>query len=621
MDRPIALEARSVDLDDRPAFLLGRARIDPRAHEYAIAGKSKRIQPQTLKVLVALHDRSGRVVTREELIDRCWGGRIVGDDVINRCISLLRPVAAESGGFRIETIPRSGYRLVEISSGEARSRRVWALAAATTGLVGLAAAGAYLAQRRPSHASTLTIALLPFATNSPDRETREIAATAREAVANSLTQGAYSVSEVDSAPHAADFLISAQLSDEAGKIIANVRMEETAHHVVVFSHKFETERTKADDFPELIGAQVASQVSWTAPLISIEQRHPSDPAIIASILQSGSTGLTDFSALHDYEISRTLAVKDPNSPLAQVNFAFNTAFALDEIPREDREAAVAAARTAADRAVSLAPEFGDSYAPWCLLHSEQMRIGCERRLRAGIRVDPDAPFASWFLANLILHPAGRDHEALELARASLAHDPFMPEKIALMLQVLEATGQAREAEALYQRSNHWWPNNPSLYWSRAAGILDAGDFERLARFADEAGNRRRPDQVIHAVGRKSLPAIRAACSDAKDFDAIACMLGLARFGDLDSAFALADRLYPYRRGRTVSEQERIWLDNPDTNSTEFLASQAAAPLRRDPRFFELAKRAGLIEYWRSVRLPDWCRTKPELICWNIRKTK
>ena len=87
MDRPIAFAARSIDLAVEPCFHLGCARIDPEAHEYVIAGKSARIQPRALKVLIALHDKSGRVVSRDEIVDRCWNGRIVGDDVINRCIS------------------------------------------------------------------------------------------------------------------------------------------------------------------------------------------------------------------------------------------------------------------------------------------------------------------------------------------------------------------------------------------------------------------------------------------------------------------------------------------------------------------------------------------------------
>ena len=113
LDHPISLRARSVNLSVEPPFILGRASVDPEAHEYTIAGHVTRMQPRPLKVLVALHDKQGRVVSRDELISRCWDARIVGNDVINRCISLLRSFAAESGGFEIETISGAGYRLVE----------------------------------------------------------------------------------------------------------------------------------------------------------------------------------------------------------------------------------------------------------------------------------------------------------------------------------------------------------------------------------------------------------------------------------------------------------------------------------------------------------------------------
>src|SRR3954447_11920489 len=124
MDRPVSLETRRIDCSSELPFAVGRARIDPPAHEVRIRDKRTRIQPQTLKVLIALHDRIGEVVTRDELIDRCWDGRIVGEDVINRCISLLRRTA-ESGGFTIETVPCAGYRLVDGAVAARGFRRWW----------------------------------------------------------------------------------------------------------------------------------------------------------------------------------------------------------------------------------------------------------------------------------------------------------------------------------------------------------------------------------------------------------------------------------------------------------------------------------------------------------------
>ncbi|MBV9061399.1 MAG: winged helix-turn-helix domain-containing protein, partial [Alphaproteobacteria bacterium] len=65
-----------------------------------------------MQVLVALARANGAVLSRDELIRQCWGGRIVGDDAINRCVSKVRQLADLGGkAFEIETIPRVGYRL------------------------------------------------------------------------------------------------------------------------------------------------------------------------------------------------------------------------------------------------------------------------------------------------------------------------------------------------------------------------------------------------------------------------------------------------------------------------------------------------------------------------------
>jgi hypothetical protein len=465
--------------------------------------------------------------------------------------------------------------------------------------------------------AALSVALLPFTADSADADSRKLASAAHDSVAHTLSQGAFAVRTIDVAPQGdappGDFLISGRVTSTPQKFVATVRMEETAHHVVVFSHQFEASRETTGDFAERIGAQVAAQLSWTAPLLAVERRHPSDPAIIAALLQSSVSGLNNVGTLHDYETSRRLAVQAPNSPLAQNAFAFNTAFALGEIPRGDRADAVAAARRASDRTIELAPEFGGAYIPWCLLHSEQRVIQCEDRLRAGMKADPDGSFNDWFLSRL-LNNVGRNREAAELASLSLAHDPYMPYKIGQMLRLLEVTGRTDEAAQLYEQSRRWWPDDDDINWYRESGMVLRGEFKALQQFADEFDRKKKSSPIILAIKRTSLPAVRTACFQAEDIDGILCMLALARSGDVDAAFALADRLYPSRRGLTPADEERIWLDNPGLMPLAFLTSAVAAPLRRDPRYLALAQRVGLLEYWRSGRLPDFCRGKPEPIC-------
>lgn len=100
------------------------------------------------------------------------------------------------------------------------------------------------------------------------------------------------------------------------------------------------------------------------------------------------------------------------------------------------------------------------------------------------------------------------------------------------------------------------------------------------------------------------------------------MIALAKTGDEDGAYAIANKLYPRRVGRTAAETERIWLDAPDGSmAPEFITSPAAAPMRRDPRYLQLAERIGLLAYWRSGRSPDFCKRDPEPICKQLTKKK
>jgi DNA-binding winged helix-turn-helix (wHTH) protein len=70
-----------------------------------------------MEVLVTLADANGAVLSRDDLMQACWRGVIVGDDAVNRTIGEIRRAVRESGaGFGIETIARVGYRLSGMSA-------------------------------------------------------------------------------------------------------------------------------------------------------------------------------------------------------------------------------------------------------------------------------------------------------------------------------------------------------------------------------------------------------------------------------------------------------------------------------------------------------------------------
>jgi tetratricopeptide (TPR) repeat protein len=396
-------------------------------------------------------------------------------------------------------------------------------------------------------------------------------------------------------------------------------MEDVRRQVLIFSAHIEASGADVANFPERVGAQVAAQLSWTAPLLAIDQRHPSDPAITSALLKQVSL-FSDQGVLEQFERARRLAGKAPDSANAQLTLAFNTGSPLakfqdkiGETPLLSREGKEARARART--------RFGDVYIPWCLLHSEQRRLQCEDQLRAALKADPDAPFVRGFLSSLLMD-VGRVAEAAELANANLVQDQYVPAKIGLSLRALEATGNIEDAARLYARANRWWPANGLILFGIHAGIVQRGDVSAAQAF--QAGVAAAPlpasedlRSLASADRTNSLSSARKACSEPEPdgLKQLLCMLTLARLGDLDFAFRLVDKIYPSRRGKTSADEERIWLGEPDPWPTAFITSAAAAPLRRDPRYLAVAQRVGLLEYWRSRRLPDFCRqARPEKIC-------
>ncbi len=104
---------QAINLAHVAPFRLGALDVHPATRQLLHDGRSETLEPRVMQVLIALAQAQGGVVTRDELTDLCWDGRIVSENSINRVISRLRQVAAELGGdsFEIETITKVGYRL------------------------------------------------------------------------------------------------------------------------------------------------------------------------------------------------------------------------------------------------------------------------------------------------------------------------------------------------------------------------------------------------------------------------------------------------------------------------------------------------------------------------------
>jgi DNA-binding winged helix-turn-helix (wHTH) protein/tetratricopeptide (TPR) repeat protein len=92
-------------------YEFGPFRLDANERVLIRAGKSVPLTLKAFDTLLALVENSGRVVEKEELLNRVWPDAFVEEGVLSVNIFMLRKALAE-GNFAqfIETVPRRGYR-------------------------------------------------------------------------------------------------------------------------------------------------------------------------------------------------------------------------------------------------------------------------------------------------------------------------------------------------------------------------------------------------------------------------------------------------------------------------------------------------------------------------------
>lgn len=182
----------AIILAHEKSFSIGPVSVHPSTCSVTRRSRTEILEPRVMQVLVALAKSTGGVVSRDDLVESCWAGRIVGDDAVNRVLARLRRTAGNIGEdvFAIDTITRVGYRLrllndamVVASDGELSSsadrpyisRRNFVVGGGALAAGACAGAGWLLLQNRSPawHLSTENAAMLQQAKVAQWQNSRE----------------------------------------------------------------------------------------------------------------------------------------------------------------------------------------------------------------------------------------------------------------------------------------------------------------------------------------------------------------------------------------------------------------------------------------------------------------
>jgi len=95
-------------------FAFGEHVLDVERRELRRGGDPVAVEPQVFDLIVYLVQNRDRVVTKDELLDAVWGGRIVSESALTARINAVRRAVGDSGEAQavIRTIQRRGFRFI-----------------------------------------------------------------------------------------------------------------------------------------------------------------------------------------------------------------------------------------------------------------------------------------------------------------------------------------------------------------------------------------------------------------------------------------------------------------------------------------------------------------------------
>lgn len=628
-----------IDLGRAGEFQLGALRVRPRLHQLVLGERAISLQPRVMQVLVALAQARDEIVSRNHLVDACWGGAAVGDDAINRCIQKLRRLAlSEAGGaFTIETVFGVGYRLscpgaaaVEAEPASKGRRtptaRPWwvpALLAAALLVCALLVCGLaallLFELTRPSQAR-LGIVVAPFQSAGPDPLTGGIANGIADAVAGELAGSDVTVATASGPGIGADrarpaLVLDGLVQADDKSLELDARVEGAGSRAVLWSANFSRPLGERQALQAQAAAKIADVLHCALNPRNFQGGRV-DEQTLRLFLRACDLARDPASPDKVRDLFKQITVREPRVAAAWSSLALAGAAAVLSEPDDDplttaqTASFVKEALTAAETALRLDPRDGDAYVA---LHDLEPRNGAFARrqqyLSRGLALQPDNALLNDRQAGLLFQ-LGRQDEGVAYAHRAVNLDPLSPDLSEDLAAALASEGSIVAARAEIERAGRIWPDRPLMRRIRMSMEARIGDPDRALALLADAGDRRpnfEPPELERwrdlALARKSHdPAqVRALVRETlANFAAgriypADAMLDLENLGSVDQVFAVAAQATP-----------------TDPLDPEILFRSFADGVRRDPRFIPLAAKLGLADDWRSSgKWPDFC-SEPQI---------
>ena len=605
-------------LDD--GFSIGDWDVLPNEGIVRRGDESVHPEPQTLRVLLALARRDGKLVSKQDLIDEIWEGRPTSDEPITRAIREVRKCFGDSGTdpAYVKTLHKRGYHLMQPVVLRSNTRQPEqspvSRRAITVGLLFLGVAvlglGFWLVGEKaePVDLSTVgpgSIAILPFQNLSGQDSDAYIVSGLKVSlvqalhgmggfvVKNSRVDYAMEPDEIARTLNVENILFGSLLRDDDRLVVSyeisrngEVRHTDTVHG-------------SADDLlllHERVASSVRAELGGDSTPTLIKGHRPTTEAYDSYM--RGMHSLEYRGDGENLESAMTLfseAIRlDPNYGPAYLGLA--TAYALvPDYRRRSEEAATPEwnrrALDAANLGVQKDPLIADAVNSiyGFVYHKEKRWSDSERaHLKAVNSPIVDSNAFNWY--SRMLSNVGRMEDALDMALRAVEIDPtsaVINSRAAIVYTWLEDNDKAYE---YFRRARDLGARGTTHLLAYAFLLSRTGEFERaeqvtFANLSENGENTRWVAPVFAAFDDSSKTDIAlAAVNDASLSNQIAPQVDLTLrvlFGDIDGAMQIARKL---EQPGEIFEMELLFV--PELR-----------PLREHADFMPLLERLGVVAYW------------------------
>ena len=490
--------------------------VEPALNQLSAAGKTVKLEPKAMSVLVYLAERPGQVVSREALLSAVWSGVVVGDDSLTQVVIKLRKALGDvpEKSAYIQTISKGGYRLIapvvrsaEISSApvrpdaeplyaERKRRAPWIAGAGIAALL-LAAAGIWWINGErvtgvsPSQAPTAstvtartaqpTVAIRPFEALSNDPQevllargitadlVTDLSKVSGLSVISFAPTGGQAGGETPTDAPPIRYLVSGSVQRVDERLRLHVHLTEAKTGKQLWSERFDRALSGFFAIQEELGPKILQVLP--AKVSEAEMRR---------VAQRHTRNLEAYEYFQRGQSALLVRQRAENETAREM---FRRAIGLD----------AAFARAYAGLALTYAADYRNQW-------TEDGAAALDRAFelaRTAHQINPDIPETYWVLA--YIHAQRRQHkQALQYLETAVRLYPSFADGYALMASVYTHVGRPAETVRLLRTAMRLNPQAGSLYFLiLGRAYLFLGDLEQARVNLEHALSRNHVNLEAH----------------------------------------------------------------------------------------------------------------------------